>query len=576
MRSSNPWFRVLVLGLLSAGGLPLAALAQGIGTSDEELAVEAIDVRIRNPSTDEEVNKRVRDQVRTALSVFPLERFSRAAFDVAMARVRRTPGIAQADYALSGGSQGGVVVDVAVDLATAAMAAKPGGVAVNGWADFPVLFEGLGRYSRFKLEYLGMYYGNRDAWYGRPDLMLDGNPLVAGRPAGPGYEDWAEGFVQAGVYGITPVGGNHYVYGGLSALASGSVGDELFTDDTRSHLALEDAYVGVVGGVTSAAGNRFAYTLVAGRKRFTLGEGLLLVNTSGNGSERAALQSNPRWASDRLFNAAFRYNNLKAEVFRVDPDELPLVDSRTVVDGFNVEARLVAGLDVAYSHLQVPRSGFRYFDTSGVAKSREGLRVHDLRARWQPNPAGRPGPFVSAELARQTHSRFSMRAEAGTVEAGWAFAGLAWQPVVSYRYARFSGDDAGTARFERWDPLFSGGNGEQWVQGINHFKVVQDSNVVAHRLQARLRPMARLELVPQLWIFRADSTVNLGGNPALPFLPGKDLGTELNLTAKVFVSRRTFIQAHVAATLPGDAVKAALGGDADTWWSTMVFIRHAF
>jgi len=226
MRPSRSWVRVLVLGLLSGGVLPLAALAQGVGTSDEDLAIEAVNVEIRNPSADEEVSKLVRDQVRPALSLFPLERFSRACFDHAMSGARQTPGVAKADYVLSGGSQGGVVVDVVVDLSTIAAAAVPGGMAVNGWPDFPVLYQALGRYSRVKLEYLGTYYGNSDAWYGRPDLMLNGNPLVVGTPEGKGYGDWFEGFVHLGVYGITPLGGNHYVYGDLRALASGSVGEK--------------------------------------------------------------------------------------------------------------------------------------------------------------------------------------------------------------------------------------------------------------------------------------------------------------------------------------------------------------
>lgn len=42
---------------------------------------------------------------------------------------------------------------------------------------------------RFKLDALGLYYANNNAWYGRPDLMLNGNPLVEGRPACRGYDD---------------------------------------------------------------------------------------------------------------------------------------------------------------------------------------------------------------------------------------------------------------------------------------------------------------------------------------------------------------------------------------------------
>jgi hypothetical protein len=89
-----------------------------------------------------------------------------------------------------------------------------------------------------------------------------------------------------------------------------------------------------------------------------------------------------------------------------------------------------------------------------------------------------------------------MDARAGWIEAGYSMPQAKWSPTVSYRLAMFSGDDPTTATYERWDPMLSGGTGEQWVQGANHFKVVQDSNVIAHRIQARFRPNPKVEIVP--------------------------------------------------------------------------------
>jgi hypothetical protein len=205
--------------------------------------------------------------------------------------------------------------------------------------------------------------------------------------------------------------------------------------------------------------------------------------------------------------------------------------------------------------------------------SRDGLEVFDARLRWS-QPNGRF--FGSAELAFQRNDDFDMFGTALAGEIGYRFSERPWSPVLSYRYARFSGDDPNTARFERWDPLFSGGNGEQWVQGINHFKLFQDSNLATHRIQLRLRPSQKVELVPQFWIFTADSLTNLGGNPALSFLSTDVLGYEANLTAKWFVSPSVMLQGHVAATFPGDAAEAAVGGNLDPWWSAMAFLRVAY
>jgi hypothetical protein len=442
-------------------------------------------------------------------------------------------------------------------------------------SDFPVLYDGGGAHVRAKLETLAMAYGNRDAWYGRPDAMTAGNPFVQGTPAGAGTTGWVEGFVHAGLYGLVPLAADLYAYGGASAIGSGSTGRELFTDATRSYGAVEDAYVGLVGGRTTDAGDRLAWSVSAGRQRFAIGDGMLVVNTATNGRDRAALQSNPRWAADRLLHARASWNRLRAEVFDLDPDELPAIDTRTRLQGVNVELLDARGWSLGLAGLRVPRSAYAYYTATEVL-GREGLRVVDVRARWQPAPAGRPGPFVAAEAARQTNERFPMRADAGSFEAGWSFAGQPWSPTVSWRWASFSGDDPSTARFERWDPLLSGGNGETWVQGINHFKVFQNSNLVTQRLQARLRPSATVELVPQLWLFRADSSSNIGGNPALSTLSSKSLGTEANLTARMILSRNTMLQGHVAATFAGRAVEDALGGLSSPWISAMLFLRIGF
>jgi hypothetical protein len=139
----------------------------------------------------------------------------------------------------------------------------------------------------------------------------------------------------------------------------------------------------------------------------------------------------------------------------------------------------------------------------------------------------------------------------------------------------FSGDNPDTKTYERWDPLYSGGNGEQWVQGINHFKVVQDSNVIAHRIQGRLRPLPTVELVPQLWLFQADSLNNIGGNPALSTLTNDIYGYEANVTVKWFPSQNWYVHGDVAYTIPGEGTREALDDKAWDWLSVMLFVRDS-
>jgi hypothetical protein len=546
-------------------------LAQSATPSDPftGLPIERVEVRIVNPGPDQALNDRVTDTVRRRAALFPGARYSAERTNFALAQARRTPDLQAISHEIGFGERDGLVLTITVTLADAAAGGEK-------TAEFPVLVDRDGTFVRAKVEAMALYYANANAWFGQPELMLQGNPLVQGTPAGRGYEDWVEGYIHTGLSGITPLSDNFYVYGAASVMATASAGQELFSDETRFHLAVEDAYAGFITGRTTAAGNRVGLNVSAGRQRFTLANAFLIANTALNGQERAALQANARWAADMTVQAQLFFNENKLEAFYVDPDELPILDSKTQIFGLNLELKPAAGLMLGGSWLTVPRSTTSYFGPAGKVGTRDGLELWDLRFTWSPATPGSSGPFFGGEFAQQTNRHFRMRARAGYGEVGWSFPQAPWRPSFSYRLSLFSGDDPETARFERWDPLLSGGNGEQWVQGANMFKVVQDSNSVAHRFQGRLRPNPKMELVPQLWIFRADSRSNIGGNPALQTLSSKDYGYEFNTTAKFFVSRNIYVHGHIAYTMPGEAIRSALGHDASDWLSAMAFIRHAF
>jgi hypothetical protein len=558
--------------------LPRAAEAQSYATPAlDNRPVGTVSVTIANPSADAALNDRVTDAVRRSLALFPGTRFSQDRADAAIGQARRNPAVAAIAYDIAPGTTGTVDVAVTVTLVDDANPQQGEGWFLTGdRSDFPLAYDQDGTRLQFKLEALTLYYANNNAWYGRPDLMLAGNPLVAGRPAGAGYDDWVETYLHYGIYGITPLSQNFYVYGGLSAITSGSYGQELFTDETRTYTGVEDAYLGFITGRTDAAGNRLAFNLSAGRQRFTLANAFLIANTAANGDERAALQANARWSADLVVLGQLVWNDTKIEAFWVDPDELPLLDSDTAIAGVNVESILSPGLLLGASWLTVPRSNQSYFSPVGtIAGTREGLDLWDARITYT-QPGGQPGFFGGAEFARQTNRNFDMDARAAYGEIGYSWANATWSPALSYRLSYFSGDDPDTATYERWDPLLSGGTGEQWVQGANHFKVVQDSNVIAHRLQGRLRIAPRVELVPQLWAFYADQTNNIGGNPALTFMTDDEYGYEANLTVKWFASRNIYVHGHIAYTVPGQAVTDALGGTEEDWLSAMLFVRYAF
>lgn len=501
MRMSWIALTVSLTGLtvpLSIVVLPGQAAAQGFAGVDPytNQLIERVSIRILNPSPDSALNSRVQEQVRTLLGLFPGDRFSEERLAFQLSQVRRIKDVASTDYEVQFGTRNGL--EIVVDVTLGEVPAEGRGLAFGG--DFPTIYDKNGTYVRFKLDLLSLYYANNNAWYGRPDAMLAGNPLVQGTPSGAGWDQWVEAYAHYGVYGITPINSQTYLYGGLSAITAGSFGQELFTDKTRTFTGIEDAYVGIVGGSTDARGNRLTYNLSVGRQRFTLADGFLIANTAANGEERAALQANARWASDFLALGQVAYNDTKFELFYLDPDELPAIDSETTYFGANFETKPIEGLTLGASYVTSPKSNFSYFSpVGGIAGTREGLQVYDARLSYSPNPPGQQGPFFGAEYAVQRNKNFDMDARAGWVEAGYSWPQAKWSPTVSYRLSMFSGDDPATSTYERWDPMLSGGNGQQWVQGANHFKLVQDSNVIAHRLQASFRPSPKVEIVPQLW-----------------------------------------------------------------------------
>jgi hypothetical protein len=93
-------------------------------------------------------------------------------------------------------------------------------------------------------------------------------------------------------------------------------------------------------------------------------------------------------------------------------------------------------------------------------------------------------------------------------------------------------------------------------------------------VQAKLRPAAQWELVPQLWLFHATDRNNIGG--VLSSYAGRSLGWEANLTAKYFFSRNLLLQGSLAATTALPGVRDAIPVPAQRWFSAMTLLRMSF
>lgn len=538
--------------------------------------ITTVNYVFQNKLTDTLAQKNLELIVKQAFPVYPQTTVRTLLLDGYTNKVRKLEQVAAAQYEVIQSQLGGIEITLTVLTSDEAKEKKDKSGLLTGEKDFPILYQDNRSLLTTKFAVAQMIYTNNNAWYGREDAMLKGNPL-ANNPAGKGFTGWVEGWASGGLYGITTLSAKHniYLYGGASYIVSASAGTELFTDETRAYGALEDAFVGFMGSVRYNSGDKFNYNLSLGRQQFSVGHGFIIRSTSANGNNRAALQLNPRWAADYLGLASARYNNIVLQIFQLDPDELDIVDSKTIIRGFNAEWGDGYSNQIGIMMLNVPQSDFKYFTPSGDVLGRNGLQLYNIRY-YSNKPPNVAGLFFKGEIAYQRNTNFNMAAFAGYADIGWSFAKSAGAPTLRYRYAYFSGDNPDTERFERWDPLLTGGTGEEWIIGANHFKIVQNSNINVHQLQANIRPWPRFELVPQAIYMYAANNNNIGGNPALGYMPQKEFGSEFNITVKYFRSKHWYWHGHLAYTIPGAGAKSALDNNANSWLSAMLFFRYSF
>ena len=537
--------------------------------------VQAVRFAYGNLPSDSVEAERRKQEVEQTFLVYPYTHFNEFQVTYYLSQVRDLPFVAKATYAMVPQGDGGFTLWVSVTFADEGAVTSRHANLFKSLKAFPVIYADQHSLLTFRLAASEMAYSNNNAWFARPAPLLEGNPL-ADNPAGKGYTGWIEGFTMRGIYGITRIipKWNFHVYGGLSHILSFSAGRELFTDKSRFHGEVEDAFAGFIGGKRLRSGHEYSYSVLYGKKQFVLGNGWLIINNSMNGQERAALQINPRWAAKSLFLATVRWDKLNLQVFRMRPNELPIFNSHTILDGVNFETNSGNRVQLGASVLHSPRSEVKYYLPDGAVLHRKGLWVYNLRFYGNP-PTGKPGLFYKAEGGYQTNSHYKMRAYAWYTQLGWSFARTSGRPSLSYRFAYFSGDNPETEAYERWDALYTGGNGEQWVQGANMYKIVQNSNEMSHLLQLIYTPLPKLHTVTQLWAFMAPQTNNLGGNSGLSVMNARYYGTELNLTVKYFRSLHWYFHLNTALTFPGSAVKETIAGKTKPWFCLMAFARYS-
>jgi hypothetical protein len=574
-RDVKPSRQAMIRDLASASALTLALCAPAvafaqegggvaggpgpIGTADLAGAtLDAIDIQIEgeaDAATADALAQRARGALGLgeggAIDAFQLER--------GIDNIRALDGVAQVTWRLDR-----EIAPQRNRLAITITAGAAAGAAKQ--ADFPVLHRGERSYLRMLISAGLGVFSDGQPWFGDPGTFTRNNPLVENPAIGADTGDratWTEMWAELGLGGVTPLGDSDvYLYGAASAIGVAAIGRDIFREDTRTTLHVEDLYAGIL--YAPKTGPRV--NLSVGRQNFSLNEGFLVsqFGSQYNAGPRPGVYLAPRTSQDMSALMTVKGDKLTWTSYFLDPNEYEPIESNTLLAGTNLRYNFTKSASVDVSYINIVNSDGRVATpNNGPAREREGIQTVSIHGRW--SDAGVvDGLWLDGEIAHQWHKDYAMNAWAGYGLVGYLARGLPWTPSLSYRFSSHSGDDPDTARFERFDPLFSGGLGE-WLQGVSINKVLNAGNRQAHRIRLNVAPEPRLNLTFDTFFLRANELNNRGGNRALTDLVSRDLGREYQFVARWAISPRVYFVGVLAHAEPGDAIRAVTTDEARPW-----------
>lgn len=415
---------------------------------------------------------------------------------------------------------------------------------------YPLLYGGWG------------LYHDRRPFFGQRGSFVHGSPLVEGPDPGR-RAAFTELALEPGLGVVARLGDAPlYGFGAWTVAATGTMGSDIYRRDAHVELATEKALAGLLwrGGPDDTT-----WLLRAGRLSLTLDDGLLVhaVRNSSNAGSRRALYLGARTALDAGVTLDVRGKGWRVQAFGLDPDELPSIDGKNRFVGAHVQWNPVRALELAAAGIKVTDSRSMLRTPQGGAIRREGLQTAWLQARWR-GALGQEGLLLAAGVGRQGHPAADVRSSAGYLRIGHQWRGAAGRPALEWRGARFSGDRAGTERFERWDPLLAAGS-DEWMGGIGFSKFQQNTNLAQDRWRVYLRPAPGVDVTLDAVRYRADELNNLGAGPLGASWPGHRLGDELMLIVRASLGKHLYWQGVAAIARPGAALRQAIGEPVRSW-----------
>ena len=506
-------------------------------------------------------------------NIFPGSTFNQNIANMALRRIISDDRVKSANYELYSSNFGSPVIMVYNInlLAQGEMKSYDGkkGIAVSGkGADFPMIIETNKAELTFILNGGAGLFNENNAFFGHGTEFTQGNP-VATDPANMGVRFWGEAYVEPGIAGIIELGNsNIYAYGALSGLFSGRNTSDIYSHGATAFADFEKLYAGLLFTKMGKQKNK-TLSLSYGRQTFQLNDGFLISKYSGsaNAGDRGSVYLNSRTAFNGAGLLKFNTRRWSVQGFYLEPEGLFMKPSNNTAylggyAGYNDNKHFDVG--VAYIN-RIAGAGNYYTPDGSIPQ--KGLYVINPKL-WITNIAG-TGLFFKSEYAYEGHSNANMGANGWYAGIGMEFKKLKTRPTLYYRYAFMQGDNPDTERYTRYDPLLTGGLGD-WVQGIDMRKVVGNGNIITHRVQAKIFPSKSLELSLDYFHLRADTYSNIGSLAPLRELKSKQLGDEITLTSRWFVSRHFMLLGIASYGIPGNGIRDALAQPVKDWASVQL------
>lgn len=525
--------------------------------------IQQVYIYLRNPTGDSDRDEGFQQDIANAFGNQAGGNFSPRFAELGVNQVHQLPFVEAAEYRVyESDLPGSVIVAVLVTLQPegvppTSQAQEPTGILVTGNADdFPVLYES----DRAVLRMIwngGVGLFSDTPWFSNSENFLAGPYLPSGTVT------WPEFNLETGIAGITQLGDAPlYVYGAATYTISASLAPDIFQPGSRAYGAVEQLYG---GALVAAPGSPVSFNLSAGRQKFQLNQGFLFSQFAGavNALERGASYLNPRTAYDMTVLANLRFGDFRLQGFFLEPNELPIADTGTQYLGASLSYNNNRNVEASLSYITVPNSDTLYLLPNGETATRQGLQVINPQIRLS-SLFGVDGLWAAGEYAYEFSDELDMSAHGGYVWLGYTAQDVSWRPSISYRFAGFSGDDPDTSTYERFDPLQAGGLSD-WLQGISLGKVYNNSNGFSHRVSLSVQPSSDLSIALDYYYRYADQLNNLGGSRPLQTLQSRDIGHEVQLVTRYFISQNFMLQGLAGIAFPGAAIRRAVSEDTDPW-----------